>query len=349
MGYRRKRYRKNFIGPRPKRKTRRRRKRRRGSNKQRQWKDFLADNRRTMGVQKTFTETRNGNVSMEMPVNLVNIQAIICMGCPNEDQGIIAQALGQTSTALGVQHVGDQDQKDDNSRDLSKHYIYGERKNVHIRNVSLHPVWVCVYECVAKRDITSDESNYQDPRDIVMHDFCVGIKDQMADGVATTTLYSGDGMIAYTPGSTLGTTRSKYLKPTQSARFNQNWKVAVYKKYRMTPGDDVYWKMSTKNHIHNPELDTSNNGNGLLQARTVRKRLTKVLLIMAHGVIGAITTDANKIGFLASHLAIDLTASAKCMPIRFGEANNSASVVVDTDTDLALIVGPSDYEDKSDE
>ncbi len=327
------------------------RRRRRRSQSKRRWEDFLADTKRMYGTQKYFNEDRDGSASMEIAVNQVGFQAIVCMGCPTIDKAYIAATLGQDGGALGEQEQGNGADMllNTTNTNIAKHYISNEKQVVHIRNVSLHPVYTRVYECQAKRDIASVDGTYQVGRTIALHDFAVGLKDYMAAGSSTTALYEGDGIISYTAGDVAGTLRSKFIGPMRSPRFRQNWKIVKQHRYKLSPGDDVFWKMKVRNHILDPTLDTTDNGSQIEDSRKVRGGLTKVLLVFAHGSIGVIDGDANTMGFLASHLAIDTIQSASVMPINFGESNQSSSVHVDTDAALAAIVGPSEHVDVGDE
>lgn len=355
MVYRR-RSRKRVRRRRSRRPVRRRRfkRRRKQSTTRRRWKDWLADQKRMYGVRKFFTETRNGNDSIAVDRNVVRFSAHACMGCPAVDRSYIAGVLGQSGQELGSpDHGGTDDMKvDSTATDIKKVLIYEEKQTVHLRNVSLNPVHCKVYEIVAKRNISSTDSSYNDAREIALHDFAIGLKEDMATGTATTsasTVYEGDEIIEYTPGNKNGTTRSAFMGPNSSTRFRQNWKVAKFARYKLSPGDEVFWKMKVKDHIYDPAKDLTGNGSVLEDARHVRKGLTKLLLIFVHGSMGAKTDDVNTVGYLSVHMTVDLVQSAKVMPINFEEPEKSFQVLIDKDDDTLLLVGPTHHSDAADE
>ncbi len=288
---------------------------------------------------------------MSTPVNAVLFQSIVCMGCPAQDLNYITAALGQTGIALGDQKQGEGDDMllDSTSTNVAKHLVRKEKQVIHMRNVSVHPIFVRCFEVLARRDISSTDASYTDPRHIACHDFAVGCKDYMASGSSTTTSYEGDGIITYTPGQIVGSLRSKFLGPKNSPRFNQNWRIVKQAKYKLGPGDDVFWKMKTKDHIYDPEKDVTDNGSGLEDARHIRKGLTKTLLIFAHGAMGSIADDAATMGFMKSSLCIDVIQSASVMPLNFGERQTHMTVGVDADSGLGALVGPAYHADAADE
>ena len=166
---------------------------------------------------------------------------------PSHDQAVNNMLLS-SDTGMAITDLGDTNAHTYATDKLQQRFDLCRYKQTwHFRNIDPHEVFLTVYELVARNYLPKSGSNICED---IITDMASGIREYLGSGTASTTKYTGDEIIDST-ASTQMILNSAAIEPKQSRRFNQNWKIVKVKKFKLNPGDDVFWKMRLKNRVFN--------------------------------------------------------------------------------------------------
>ncbi len=246
----------------------RKRRRSRRSRKKSDWglKNFLSISARTNGRKKYHRESVAELV--ETPQGQTTYTLVKSQGKASDFDDIITDTGGSLGTAFGTNSVN------------FKNYISNLRTKCHIRNLSTHPIFFTVYEICSKHDIDSAVVPV-DPNVQLLLELLEGWENDMGTGASSATTKSGDA-IAFQSGNKI-TSFAHHFKIRDSRQFGQNYKILKARSFKANPGDDIFWTLKVKSHVHN--LDDY--VNAATSTTVMAKRyLSKYLLVKATGTIG---------------------------------------------------------------
>lgn len=297
------------------------------------------------GVRKYFNEERNQAFTTTQ--NMVLWQTLADMGTTSEVESIIqAVDTGSVHTGIGENSLGAY-----STTSIRRYYkadIYKYKKIVHLRNIDEHANFVTIYEVVAKKNCATQAATNACQH--IIDCLYNGWLEFLPSGATSATSKSGD-YVVYNTGSTYINTYTKYINPKQSKLFNEYYSIVKVKQLKLEPGDDVYYKMYTRNRVWNPtniypdggEAETST------ERTEIIKNYSKCLLLKIHGAIGRSSTASGQdtIGLMQTELAVDQITCCRVAPLQVGKHEVYHSLAHDDLTAITL-QGPTDYEHKDD-
>lgn len=196
--------------------------------------------------------------------------------------------------------------------------ISGYKVVSHFRNIDTHPVFLTIHEIMAT-NTCAYSADLANAREMIMTQLNEGWKMHKADPVSTTTSLYGDDTISAT-GSFADNYKldvySQFLHPKSSPLFRKNWKIVKTKKYKLNPGDDVFWTLRIRNRVWDPQRDQDAYAGGVGTSDVI-KNYSKALLVKVSGVMGRsdAANEADVIGLLQSDVSIDTLTTAKLAPL----------------------------------
>lgn len=316
---------------------RRRRYKKRSGRRSLGFKIALQAAKTTNRVRTYYKEERDAAV--EAPQNQKRFQTLSGLGEFSQLSAIINFENGGVHTDLGANEAGNLtfalgtgEMYEQQKWDFSKY-----KKVYHFRNIDEHECFFTIYEIVAKTSRSLVNSNMcEDVLDTIYNGFI----EMTGDPVDTSTSITGDSIHTLS-GSTTLDTYSGGIKPTKSRRFRNQYKIVKAKKFKLNPGDDVFWKMSVPDRVFNPMKWLAHDATTELY--DVKRNYSKCLLVELNGVIGRDQTagQAGKIGFMQADVSYDSVTTAAIVPMHVDRAEFAQTVAIDDLTGVTL-VGPGE-------
>jgi hypothetical protein len=224
-----------------------------------------------------------------------------------------------------------------------KYLISGYHFMTHLRNISNHPIFIEVRTVCARRDRIYG-GVYGSVADFVVSDVVNGWKEKMGAGAVGPPV-TGEVGLSYVAGGSALATQYHHLALGHSDEFKRNWKTVSYKKFKLNPGDDVYWKMRFRNRVYNRDQEV---GAADALQRDIIKGFTKATIVSFVGVLGESTATAGNVATMQSDLAVECWSRATVTLLN-QKGIKSSHVEAHHDTLLTDYTGPSRFEHKSDE
>lgn len=291
------------------------------------------------GVRNWCVETRNEAVVTSQ--NQVKFNAVCVMADRNAIEGIIKSVYdaGNVNTGIGETSIGAYESTLENY----KADIVNYKTVSHFRNLDEHPHMLTVYECVAKRTFASDTGNANGMlqlTDDVFHGW--ELHDTSAATSTATAKFGIDGM-THTDHTDEIETYSQFRQPESSKLFRANWRIVKKKKFKLNPGDDVYWTMRVKNRVWNPQRVYVDYVDGT-DTLDFFKGYTKVLFVKLSGLIGrsSVANEPSVVGLMETDCSYDCLAKCKIQPLISAVSEKYNKTNID-DVSAKTLVGPTTH------
>lgn len=287
-----------FIGPRRKPKRRKRRKRKGLTNAR---IARIARNAvlKDLGGNRAYKyEDRNRNYANGHGQYSWN--SLLCIGNTSSSAAASLKTIIEATGAQdGVALAGDAD-------DAHKRFrVYDFSATVHVRNLSPHPIFLTMYELQAKKHIEFNDGGYT----CTLH--ALG---KMYDGWQELMDATGDAYLTAPSGLQM-MTESNLLFPSDSKHFSAFYKVVKKKKFKMEPGDDIYWTVKMPPFTLRPNVFIPTGMAGTDRAVELIKNYSKFLMCKMEGALGHQTTDQTIIGPMSCDIAVERQVKAKAYAI----------------------------------
>lgn len=197
--------------------------------------------------------------------------------------------------------------------DLTKEYrIVNHQVTIHYRNVSNHPVFFYMYDCLLRNDYTAHSTaTLQDPKDLLISHLVDGW-DVAIEGRGTTTKINTVGtgtVVNFTDGDLYCETNSTLLTPFQSPTFCEHWKVVKSIGLKLEPGDDFTYKLQPKaaTYDHSKMSGVVTGTPALIGIGGS----TRVVLTDVHGALGKGIANDTISGWMACDVAYECVEKAR--------------------------------------
>lgn len=223
--------------------------------------------------------------------------------------------------------------------------FFNMHMQVHVRNLSEHPVMLTAYGMTIKEDVTGDAS------DITLRGaFGDYLIHKLVDGwdvvlPAAQVDRAGTGTIVdYNDGDAYCSSTSQYLNPSNSKDFYDTFKCRKRMHFKLNPGDDFYIKITIPPLLFNAYKLGGGFGDATSQGATeFIKNHTSGIMLAAHGCLGKNNADETEIGWMNAVLAV--TCVKRCKVYQMNrEETETAIAAVNLDTLTAnTLEGPSEY------
>lgn len=283
------------------------------------------------GIRQHTAEVRTEG--LESGQNVVKIKAVTSLADRACLEAIVAKTGGHSGTQLGGGTYSSE-------KLYKKYYIKNYKVIYHLRNLSPQECFVTVYECVARKDQTFSTSCATAAQQCIT-DLYKGWYQDMGAGTSGTTGGSGDAILSHTAGANTGTLDSKFLSFRRSRQFNDRWGIVKQKKFKLNPGDDIFWTIKVPDRTFNPlsyQVEDS------LAVHDMKRGYSKALMIKFHGVMGHSNSTGSSwddVGLMNSIIAYDQYETAQVIPLSFNLAQHNHEVTHDNLTGITL-EGPSE-------
>lgn len=295
--------------------------------------------RTTQGTRTYFDEQRG--FALEGSQQLVTWSTICELGDRQQIEGMIQKVdVGSIYTGIGENINAGTGSVTGYDLLHSKVDISKLKCTVHFKNIDEHPAHFAIYEVVAAKtrafpaaDIASD----------VIDQLHNGWVKFLPTGATSSTAKSGKLLIGSEGGKTVNT-YSQFLAPHRSADFKENYRIVKMRKYKLHPGDEIFWTMRCRDRVWNPSNIYSEETVGVDTVEVI-KNYSRCLLISMHGVIGRSSGlgEADINGFMQVDVSFDTLLAAKLCPLQAGKHETYHSLVHD-DISGKTMVGPSDVQ-----
>ncbi len=176
---------------------------------------------------------------------------------------------------------------------------------VHLRNLSPHPIFVTLYTVCPKKHV-----EYLVSGAVCTNHAITKLKDGWAELMDAT----GDGYLGATSGGSF-TTESNYLTPSMSKHFTAFYKVKQKKRFKLNAGDDVFWTVKMPPFTLRPNVFLSTGMTGDDREIDMVKNYTKVVLCKMEGALGHDTADQTVVGPMSCDIAVERVFRAKAYAI----------------------------------
>lgn len=212
----------------------------------------------------------------------------------------------------------------------------------HFRNISEVPCFFEIYELVCKTSRCVAASTLAaDVIDLIVQ----GVHDYAGSPGDTANIQvNGDSVLV--PHGSVANIMDTFgigVKPSMSKVFMANYKIVKHAKYKMAPGDDIYWTMRLKDKVFNPFKWLAVGGTG--HAYDVQKGYTKILMTSVQGVMGrdASADSAHTIGWLEADVSIAKIDNLTILPMNASKFEHYLQVNMDdfTQATVATAVNPT--------
>jgi hypothetical protein len=262
------------------------------------------------------------------------------------------------------------------SKDLvdRKFVIYDWKVKLHFRNVSQHPVFFTLYHIKPKKHVILTSSDTDKAYHIARTIMSGWMQEAPNTANAPHGTYGGptvkdDDDLFDTGGLLPLQTKARMEQgeaangryfdtvssmhwPTQSAPFNQFYKIHKKITVRMIPGDDLYYKFKVPKFqyqddiwtgLDQPHQSKSPYASGdFRQAISLIKNVSSMFLIRMHGALGVGTTvDTQDSGYMTGHMVAEYQERAKIYMM--GEKKKRTLTAWTLDTVGETLVGPSEH------
>lgn len=272
-----------------------------------------------------------GNYKYQCLCSLGNADTTLDGG--NSFTQVIESALGQDGVALGG----------DSADQFATYCIENFTVMNHLRNLSPHPVFVTVYEIVARKHTEIPVGGAAGVTTYMLQNIYDGWRELMGTGAGVAPVFEGD-QVTSVPTAGGMNTESNALSITHSRDFSKRWKIMSKKKYKLNAGDDVYWRLSIPYFKFHPNFYLPANETGTEQNIEIIKNVTRVLMIKLEGALGHGTgVNQDKIGPMSSDLAYECMTKARVYKMNSTSEPTISLKVEEDDLTGVNLEGPTEH------
>lgn len=239
--------------------------------------------------------------------------------------------VGGDAEYLGITGTG---------QDLA-YYIHDSKLTVKISNTMIHPVVVKLYTIVTKKDLVTDVTDTNTAR-ILAAQIEEGLVARTTTGSTSTTVKSGDYIIARTAGTTTIDTYGRGISLRESKRFMEFFKVEDSEKFVLQPGDYVEWDVVCPNTVFKPSDYAGPTVN-----LTAKAGVGVVVCAQVHGIVMESAAEDGNYNMAATQVCFDVYKRHRCIPITLYQ--DATYHEINHDTINADYAGPTEDAKAADE
>lgn len=215
--------------------------------------------------------------------------------------------------------------------------IIDYKKTIHLRNLSTHPIFLSCYEVTPTSHVVLKTGGASTLDDEVLNALRDGWH---ADLDATAQAYIS------AVSSCQMKTEDKMLRVSDSRNFSSRYKVLKYKKFKLNPGDDVFWTMKFRPFTYYTHFYNQTTGTGTEIPIEGIKNFSKVLLFKMEGALGHDTSNTGIVGPMSCDVAVEHMTWARTYPIN---RLDHATAVRRTEDTIVNLEGPTEHSMAEDE